>query len=127
MSTYFKTLDTSEGQIHVLTKTRWMGFVPMPRTSVMPHNATDLKGLGTLIKWTTNDPAMLCSLHDAIVHLVEEIGISGLFEIANCVKMTEQAVGRLGIDWRGAIKEAIQKGIIPPVSDDVLRHIKGFT
>ena len=104
MTTNFKALDTSEGLAHVLTKTRWLGFVSMPQTSVMPHNATDLRRMGTLIKWTTIDPAVLTTLHDAIVLLVGEAGISGVFDIANCVKMTEQVVGRLGIDWRGAIK-----------------------
>jgi len=127
MSTYFKSLNTNEGLVHVLTKTRYLGLIPMPRTSVMPHKAANLKRLGTFIKWTTNDPTVLAKLHDAIVSLVEEVGISGLFEIAHCVKMTERVVGRLGIDWRGAIKEAIQKGILPPVPDDVLRYIKGFT
>ena len=51
--TYFKALDTSEGQVRVLTKTRWMGFIPMPHTSVTPHGAADLKRLGTFIKWST--------------------------------------------------------------------------
>ena len=73
----------------------------------MPHKANDLRRLGTFIKWTTNEPAVLAPLHDAIVRLVEEVGISGLVEIANCVKMTEQVLGHLGIDWRDAIKDAI--------------------
>lgn len=66
MSTCFKALDTSEGQVFVLTKTRWMGFVPMPHTSVTPHSAANLTRLGVFIKWTTNDPPTLARLHDAI-------------------------------------------------------------
>lgn len=126
MSTYFKTLDTNEGQVDVLTKTRWMCFVPMPYTSVTPQKAVDLKRLGTIIKWTTNDPVMLAKLHDAIVRLLEEVGISGLVEIGNIVKMTERVAKPFGRSWRDIVKQAAQDGVSFPVPDDVLRYIKGF-
>jgi len=126
MSSYFKALDTSEGQVQILTKARWMGFIPMPHTSVMPHNAADLKRLGTSIKWTTNDPAMLATLHDAIVRLVQEVGISGLVAIAKSVKMTERVAKTFGGSWRDIVKQAAQDGVSFPVPDDVLGYIKGF-
>jgi hypothetical protein len=126
MSTYFKALDTSEGQVHVLTKTRWLGFVPMPHTSVMPRSAGDLKRLGTFIKWTTKDPATLSRLHDAIVCLVEQVGISGLSEIGNSVKMTSRVAKTIGGSWQDIVKLAAEDGVAFPVPDDVLRHIKGF-
>jgi hypothetical protein len=126
MSTYFKALDTADGQVHVLTKTRWMGIFPMPHTSVTPRNAIDVKHLGTFVKWTTNDPPVLATLHDAIVRLVEQVGISGLVEIANSVKMTEQVAKTVGGDWRDIVKQAAQDGMALPVSDDVLKYIKGF-
>ncbi len=126
MSTYFKALDTSEGQVHVLTKTRWMGFVPMPHTSVTPLGTADLKRLGTFIKWTTNDPPTLATLHDAIVRLVEQVGIFGLVEIGNSVKMTERVAKTLGGSWHDIVKQAAQDGAAFPVPDDVLRYMKGF-
>ena len=126
MSTYFKALDTSEGRVHVLTKTRWMGFVPMPHTSVMPHSAADLKHLGMFIKWTTNDPATLATLHDAIVRLVEQVGISGLVEIGNSVKMTERIAKTFGGSWQDIVKQAAKDGVAFPVPDDVLKYMKGF-
>src|SRR5438046_14444 len=106
MSTYFKALDTSEGQVHVLTKTRWLGFVPMPHTSVTPHSAGDLKQLGTFIKWTTNDPATLATLHEAIIRLVEQVGISGLVDIGNSVKMTARVAKTFGGSWHDIVKQA---------------------
>jgi hypothetical protein len=126
MSTYFKALETSEGQVHVLTKTRWMGFIPVPHTSVMPHSAANLKRLGTFIKWTTNDPATLATLHDAIVRLVEQVGISGLVEIGNSVKMTARIAKTFGGSWQDVVKRAAQDGVAFPVPDDVLRYMKGF-
>ena len=126
MSTYFKALDASEGQVHILTKTRWMGFVPMPHTSVTPRSAADLKRLGTFIKWTTNDPATLATLHDAIVRLIEQVGISGLVEIGNSVKMTERVAKTFGRRWKDIVKQSAQDGVPFPVPDDVLRHMKGF-
>lgn len=126
MSTFFKALDTKEGQVHVLTKTRWIGFVPLPHTSVTPHSAGDLKHLGTFIKWTTKDDAELSKLHDSIVRLVEQVGISGLVEIANNVKMTEQVAKSFGGSWQDIVKQAAQDGVPFPVPDDVLKYIKGF-
>ena|SRR5438552_12963896 len=126
MSTYFKALETSEGQVHVLTKTRWLGFVPMPHTSVTPHSAGDLNRLGTFIKWTTSDTATLSTLHDAVVRLVEQIGISGLVEIGNNVKMSARVAKTFGGSWQDIIKQAAEDGVPFPVPDDVLRHIKGF-
>jgi hypothetical protein len=98
MSTYFKALDTSEGLVHVLTKSRWLGFIPMPHTSVMPHGTADLKRSGTLIKWTTRDATTLATLHEAVVRLVQQNGMSGLAEIGNSVKMTERVASAVGGD-----------------------------
>jgi hypothetical protein len=103
-----------------------MGFVRMPHTSVLPYGAADLKRMGAFIKWTTNDPARLATLHDAIVHLVEQVGICGLVDIGNSVKMTEQVAKTFGGSWRDIVKQATQDGVAFPVPDDVLRYMKGF-
>lgn len=126
MSTYFKALDTNEGGVHVLTKSRWMGFVPMPHTSVMPHKATDLAHLNTFIRWATKDPAMLGTLHNAVVRLVEEVGISGLAEIANREKNTERIAKTMGLSWRDLAEEAAKSRNAIPILDDVLKHVKRF-
>ena len=77
---------------HVSTKSRWMGVVPIPHTGIMPYpcGAGDLARLGTVIKWTSDDPALLAHLHEAIVSLVQEVGVSGLVEIRNSARMTQQ-------------------------------------
>ena len=103
-----------------------MGFFPMPHTSVMTNKATDLKRLGTFIKWTTNDPAMLATLHGGIVRLVEQFGISGLVEIGNSVKMTERIAKAYGGNWHDIVKDAAENGVDFPVPDDVLQYMKGF-
>jgi len=129
MRTYFKVLNTNEGEIHILTKTKWLYVFPMPHTSVMPRSSTNLKRLGTLIKWTTNNPEKLKSLHDAITRLVEQIGISGLVEVANSAKMSEQMWKGTGAKGNGLlelVKMAKQEGIDFPVPEDVLKYIKEF-
>ena len=98
----------------------------MPHTSVTPRSAGDLKRLGTFIKWNTSDSAKLSTLHDAIVRLVEQVGISGLVEIGNSVKMTQGVAKSFGGDWRDVIKQAAQDGVEFPMPDDVLKHMKGF-
>ena len=126
MGTYFKAIDTSEGLVHVLTKTRWLGLIPMPHTSVMPQGAADLKRLGTFIKWTTKDATTLATLHEATVRLVQQNGVSGLAEIGKSVKMTERVASAVGGDWHDIVKQAARDGVAFPVPDEVLRYIKGF-
>ena len=75
MATYYDSVETSDGIAHVLMKTRYLGIIPVPRTSVMPHKGSELGRLGTAIKWTTKDAAILCTLHSRIVELVREFGV----------------------------------------------------
>ena len=129
MSSYFKVLDTGKGQVYVLTKRRWLFIIPMPHTSVMPRKGANLKRLGIFIKRTTDDPAMLATLHDAIVRLIEEVGISALAEIANNTKMTERVwktFGGAGSGLHEIIKQSAQDGVGFPVPVDILKYIKGF-
>lgn len=126
MSTYFTALDTSEGLVHVLTKARWLGFIPMPHTSIMPHGPADLKRLGSFIRWSSKDTTTLATLHEAIVRLVQQNGASGLVEIGNMVKTTERVASAVGGDWHNIIKEAAQDGVPFPLADEVLTHVKSF-
>ena len=131
MSKYSSIVKTNEGQAHVSTKSTWMYFVPMPHTGILPHpcSAGDLKRFGTFIKWTTNDPVVLSDLHDAIVHLVQEVGVSGLAEIRNSAKMTEgvwKASGGTGCGLKEVVGMAQQEGVSFPVPDEVLKYVKGF-
>ena len=129
MRTYFKVLDTKEGEVHVLTKKKWLFIFPMPHTSITPRSGTKLKSLGTLIKWTTDNPEKLKSLHEATVQLVEQIGISGLVELSNSAKMSERLWKGIGAKGNGLIelvKMAKQEGVDFPVPENVLKYIKGF-
>jgi hypothetical protein len=98
----------------------------MPHTSVVPQGTADLKRLGTFIKWTTRDSATLATLHEAIIRLVQQNGLSGLVEIGNSVKSTERIASAVGGDWRDIVKQAARDGVSFPISDEVLSYIKGF-
>ncbi len=128
LSTY---TDTAEGQAHVFTKSKWMYLVSLPHTGVLPHpcSAADLKRLGTIIKWTTDDPSILAKLHEGIVSLVKEVGVSGLVEMAESAKMTERmgrAFGGGEGNFREIVKMAAQDGVQFPMPDEVLQFVKGF-
>jgi hypothetical protein len=129
MSAQSTIVNTKEGQAHVSTKSRWFYLFPMPHTGAMPYpcGAKDLKRLGVFIKWNTSDPATLNTLHAAIVRSVEDLGISGLVEIANSAKMTEQVAKTFGGRWHDLVRQAAQDGVAFALSDDVLKYIKGFT
>jgi hypothetical protein len=131
MSNYSTIAETVEGHAQIMTKSRWMYVVPMPHTSIMPYpcSASDLKRLGTFIKWTTDDPAVLAKLHDSIVSLVQEVGITGMVEIANNAKMTEQIWKRFGGAGSGlqdAVEMAAQEGVTFPMPANALKYLKGF-
>ena len=110
----------------MLTKTRWAGIFPMPHTSVVPRSGTELKRLGTLIKWNTKEAALLSTLHQGIVRLVEQFGISGIREIANSARMTDRVAKSFGDTWQNVVRLAAQDGVDFPIPEDILKHIKGF-
>lgn len=131
MSKLSTIVDTKEGQADISTKKKWMFLVPMPHTAVLPYPcpAADLARLGTFIKWTTSDAAVLATLHEAIVHLVEEVGVSGLVEIRNSARMAEQVWNALagpGSGLQAMAEMAAHDGASFPVPPVVLKHIKGF-
>jgi len=131
MTTFSTYTETPQGQAHVSTKSKWMYFVTMPHTGILPHPciAGDLKRLGTFIKWTTDDPTILARLHKAIVRLVKEVGVSGLVEIAQSAKMAE-GMGRTLGGCEGSLREILrmaeQDGVQFPMPDEVVRYVKGF-
>jgi len=131
MSKHSTIVDTKEGQAHVSTKRRWMAVVSMPHTGVTPYpcSAGDLARLGTFIKWNTDDAVVLARLHEAIVRLVQEVGVSGLVEIRNSARMTEQeskTFGGAGSGLLNVAEMAAQEGTPFPMPADVLRYVKGF-
>lgn len=126
MTKYFTTLDTEEGRIHIVTKSRWLGIFPMPHTSVVPHRGADLPQLGTFIQWEPSDSTSLRTHHDAVIRLVEERGISGVANIARDEKRTEQVAKTMGLTWRALADEAAKSRAPIPDLDDVLKHVKRF-
>ena len=127
VSTHFDAFDTSEGVVHVLTKTRWAIIIPMPHTSVMPHRGTQLARLGTMIKWTTKDPAVLATLHARVVDVVREVGISGMRDIADSARMSDRVAKTFGGTWQDVVRHAAEDGVPFPLPDDILPFIRGFT
>ncbi len=99
----------------------------MPHTSIMPHGTADLKRMGTFIKWTTTDTTTLATLHEAIVRLVQQNGLSGMVEIRNSIKTTERVASVVGGDWQDIVRQAAEHGVPFPIPDEVLTHVKSFT
>jgi hypothetical protein len=89
----------------------------------MPRSAADLKHFGAFIKWITNDPAVLATLHDGIVRLVEQAGISGVVVFAHCVKRTKRLMTPFGERWRDVVRQTQEVRAVP---DEVFKYIKGM-
>jgi hypothetical protein len=126
MATFYNAVQTHDGIAHVLTKTRYLGIVPWARTSVTPHSRRELASLGTAITWLTKDPVTLRELHERIVSLVTEFGISGIREIANSARMSDRVAKTFGGSWRDVVASAAQDGVPFPIPEDILRYVKGF-
>ena len=126
MTSLFKTLQTDEGLVQIITRDRWLYIVPLCYTSVVPSTRGDLARLGTFIKWNTTDSAMLRSLHEAVIRLVDDVGISGLADIAAGEKRTHRTAKAMGISYRKLCDEAIKSRDPIPILDGVLKHVKNF-
>lgn len=126
MTKYFTTLETEEGRVHVVTKSRWLGIFPMPHTSVIPHQGADLVQLGTFIRWKPSDSTALKTRHDAVIRLVQERGILGVADIARSEKKTEQVAKAMGLTWEALFEETAKSRAPIPDLDDVLKHVKRF-
>jgi hypothetical protein len=82
--TLLTTVETNEGTVMLLTKTRYLWFLKLPRTSVMPYSADKLASTGVQFQWTTSDAKTLETLHNLLVRVLREgIGLSELRGIAD--------------------------------------------
>jgi hypothetical protein len=126
MTTLVKTLQTDEGVIQIITRNRWLYIFPLCYTSIVPNSRGDLVGRGTFIRWNTTVSAMLPSLHEAVIRLVEDVGISGLANIAAGEKRTHRTAKSMGMSYRELCDEAIKSRDPIPVLDGVLKHVRNF-
>ena len=80
---FLSKVETPEGKAIVLTKTRYMLLLNMPRTSVMPFNAgTFVHQPGFQVRYNTSDPTKLQELHDTMAFIVSSVGWSALSRLA---------------------------------------------
>lgn len=70
--TLLTKVPTREGDVMVLTKTRYLFVLGIPRTSVMPWHVGELGKLAVQFQWNTKEPAALKKLHNAIVQSLRE-------------------------------------------------------
>ncbi|MEO6975741.1 MAG: hypothetical protein ABI144_07680 [Gallionella sp.] len=69
---YFSKVETDEGTYMVLTKIRYLGFLKMPRSTVMPFKTAEfIAAPGFRIRYKTSDPEILREWHKMIVALIK--------------------------------------------------------
>jgi hypothetical protein len=105
-----------------------MFVLPMPHTGVLPHpcSAADVTRLGTVIKWMTDDPVVLKDMHEAIIRIVQDVGVLRLSGAAMLIKAKKQAAKELGMPW--SHDEIMRMALWDdfPIPADVLKFTKGF-
>jgi len=126
LTSLIQTLQTDDGPVHIITRNRWLYIFPLCYTSIVPNSRKDLGVQGAFIRWNTKDSAIFPSLHAAVVRLVQDVGISGLADIAIGEKRTHRVAKAMGISYRELCDEAIKSREPMPVLDDVLKHARNF-
>lgn len=124
MAKYLTILQTEEGPVQVVTRSRWLYIFPMPYTSVVPHRAADLARFGTFIRWQSS--ASLKACHDAVIYLLQERGLSGVADVAAGEKRTARVAKAMGITYPELVDEAVRSREAIPDLDGVLKYVKKF-
>ena len=71
----------------VMTKSRFLLFFGMPRTSVMPSCMSELGHLGVQFHWDTNDTHGLERLHNLVLQIFHDgVGLAELRYLADLGK-----------------------------------------
>jgi hypothetical protein len=124
-----KIVESADGFVHVVTKSRSAGLLPDPHTSIIPANSAAVKSLGIVIHWRTREPSTLKKLHQAVIAMVEANSLITLVEIVNLAKCPPSALRKVGIEGAGlyAVAKDWQNHDVPfPFPSEVVEHAKGF-
>ncbi len=79
METLLDEVSTLQGDVIIITKTRYCFFFNRPRTSVMPSGLSEFgRRLGFQARYRTSDPAILADFHDFFVECVAAGGFEAL-------------------------------------------------
>jgi len=69
-------VESEDGEFMVLTKTKYLVFLDIPRSSVMPYHTAKFAGLpGFAVRYNTSDAAVMREWHEMLVSLLRK----GLF------------------------------------------------
>jgi hypothetical protein len=69
-------VETEDGEFMVLTKTKYLAFFDVPRSSVMPYRTAKFVATpGFQVRYSTSDPAVLREWHEMLAALLRK----GLF------------------------------------------------
>lgn len=79
MSTFLDNVPTPQGEVIVITKTRFLFFFQRPRTSVMPMGFSEFgRRIGFQARYNTSDPRVLAEFHEFFVGMVAAGGFEPL-------------------------------------------------
>ena len=79
MNTLLDRVPTLDGDIIVITKTKFLYFFNRPHTSVMPYGLSEFgRKLGFQARYNTSDPAILAKLHEHYVLCIAAGGFQAL-------------------------------------------------
>ena len=81
--TILDKIETPEGTVLVITKTKYLWLFPLARTSVMPSRASELVSRGIQFHWNTSKAKDLEFLHGSLLQTLREgLSLSDLRGVA---------------------------------------------
>jgi len=79
MSTFLDNVPTPQGEVIVITKTRFLFFFQRSHTSVMPMGFSEFgRRIGFQARYNTSDPSVLAEFHEFFVGMVAAGGFEPL-------------------------------------------------
>ncbi|PSH03636.1 MAG: hypothetical protein CXZ00_11320 [Acidobacteria bacterium] len=101
MATFTTDVQTPAGDVVVMTKSRVLGILKRPSTSVIPRH-----GLGVQFRWVTDDPDKLEYLHRLIVSFMNNVTYPELRAFLNLYINFNNEVQRIGKQLEMALPSA---------------------
>jgi hypothetical protein len=118
MPSFTTHVDLPGGDVYVLTKSRFLGVLKRPATSVVPRH-----GLGIQFRWTTDEPDTLEYVHRLVVKLVYDIPYTDLRAIVNLNRNFNREAAKIGKKFAIDLPSAP----FPEDFQEILPYIKSIT
>ena len=107
-----------DGDVYVMTKSRFLGLIKRPHTSIVPRH-----GLGIQFRWMTDAPDTLEYVHRLVIKLMHDIPYADLRAVLNMHYDISRKLARIGAKFAVDVPPAP----LPEELQSILPYVKSIT